>query len=49
MNLETWVVELLDDILTASEKGENYDLHLELPFVNEIAKAYKDTEWIEIY
>lgn len=49
MDLESWVDELLKDIQTASEKGENYDLHLEFEAVNEIAEAYKATKWIEIY
>lgn len=49
MNLETWVVELLKDIQTAAKNGENYDLHLEFPAVDEIAEAYHRTRWIEIY
>ena len=49
MDLETWVNDLLKDIETAAEKGENYDLHLEAPLVEDIATAYKNTEWIEIY
>ena len=49
MYLETWVIDLLKDIQTAAEKGENYDLHLEFPTVNEIAEAYKQVDWIEIY
>lgn len=48
MDLETWVTELLQDIQTAAEKGENYDLHLESTVVAEIAEAYKQTDWIEI-
>lgn len=47
--LEVWVIELLEDIKRASEKGENYNLHLESPAGDEIAKAYDDTKWIEIY
>lgn len=49
MDLETWVTKLLQDIQTAAEKGENYDLHLELPAVEEIADAYSHVNWIEIY
>ena len=49
MVLETWVIHLLKDIETAAEKGENYDLHLEFPAVDEIAEAYRHTKWIEIY
>ena len=49
MDLETWVIELLDDILTASVKDENYDLHLESVLVHEIADAYKNTVAVSIY
>ena len=49
MDLESWVTNLLQDIQTAAEKGENYDLHLEFPAVVEIAEAYDHTAWIEIY
>lgn len=49
MDLETWVLELLQDIQTAAKHGENYDLHLEFPAVEEIAEAYDRTAWIEIY
>ena len=49
MILEGWVVELLQDIKEASEKGENFDLHLESVYVKEIADAYDKTTWIEIY
>lgn len=49
MNLESWIIVLLDDIRTAAEKGENYDLHLESTAVVDIAKAYEKTKWIEIY
>lgn len=46
--LEAWVVQLLEDIKRASEKGENYDLHLESQAVAEIANAYENIKWIEI-
>lgn len=49
MILESWVIELLDDIKEASEAGKNYDLHLESPLVDEIAEAYRHTARIEIY
>ena len=49
MDLEHWVVHLLVDIQEAAMKGENYDLHLEPPALEEIAEAYKRTDWIEIY
>lgn len=49
MILETWIMELLNDIKEASVKGENFDLHLEKEVVKEIADAYNTTTWIEIY
>lgn len=49
MDLEQWVVHLLADIASVAEKGENYDLHLEFPAVEEITEAYHNTKWIEIY
>lgn len=48
-DLETWVIRLLDEIQDASDKNENYDLHLESSVVSEIAEAYEHTKWIEIY
>lgn len=49
MTLESWVIELLEDIKEASEAGENYDLHMESQLVDEIADEYNHTAWIEIY
>ena len=49
MDLETWVIRLLDEIQGAANRNENYDLHLKSTVVTEIAKAYEDAEWIEIY
>lgn len=49
MDLENWVVELLNDIKEASGKDENFDLHLESAYVKEIAEAYDKSKWIEIY
>lgn len=49
MNLESWVVELLNDIKKASLNNENFDLHLESPMVKEIVEAYDKVTWIEIY
>lgn len=49
MDIEAWVIELLQDIQTAAEKGENYDLHMEAVYVKDIAEAYNKTTWIEIY
>lgn len=47
--LEPWIMELLNDIKEASEKNENFDLHLEKEMVKEIADDYKATTSIEIY
>ena len=49
MILESWIIELLEDIKEASRKDENYDLHLEKEMVKEIADAYDKSKWIEIY
>lgn len=49
MMLENWVVDLLESIKEESEKGGNFDLHLEKEMVKEIADAYNSTTWIEIY
>ena len=49
MDVELWVLDLLEDIKKAAEKGENYDLHLESEYVKDIAKAYDATSCIEIY
>lgn len=49
MNLESWVVELLNDIKESAEKGENFDLHMGAPYVAEVAEAYAKSKWIEIY
>lgn len=49
MILESWVIELLNDIKEAAEKGENYDLHMQAPYVKDVATAYNETSWIEIY
>lgn len=49
MDLETWIIRLLDEIQGAANRNENYDLHLESTVVTEIAKAYEDAKWIEIY
>ena len=49
MDLEIWIFHLLKDIETAAEKGENYDLHLEPPAVEEITEAFHNMRWFEIY
>ena len=48
MDLEVWVIELLKDISDAGARNENFDLHMEAPYVQEIAKLYNETKWIEI-
>lgn len=49
INIELWVDELLSDISTAGDKGENYDLHLEAPYVKELTDDIKKLSYIEIY
>lgn len=48
-DIETFITELLEDIKEAGNKNENFDLHMEAPQVKEIADAYNNTKWIEIY
>lgn len=47
-DLETWIIELLDEIQGAANRNENYDLHLESSYVKEISEAYDKATWIEI-
>lgn len=47
--LEHWIVELLEDIKSAANKNENFDLHMESSYVKEVAEEYDKTKWIEIY
>ena len=47
--LETWVIDLLNNIKEADTKGECFDLHLELETVKDITEQYDATTWIEIY
>ena len=49
MNLEMWIIVLLDSIKEAGNKGKNFDLHLDNDTAKEIARAYDNTKWIEIY
>jgi hypothetical protein len=49
MDLEAWLFKLLEDIEKASEKDEEYDLHLDLPAVDEITEAFHNMRWFDIY
>ena len=49
VDIETWIIDLLDEIQGAANRNENYDLHLESSYVKEIANAYDLTTWIEIH
>jgi hypothetical protein len=49
MDLEQWTVNLFKSIEEAANNGENFDLHLENEAAKEIASAYNETKWIEIY
>jgi hypothetical protein len=49
MDLESWVIDLLENIKEAAENDMNFDLHLEASYVVEIAEAYDKSKWIEIY
>jgi hypothetical protein len=48
MDLQTWVIELLEEIRQASLKDENFGLSLNRHDVKEIAEAYDKATWIEI-
>lgn len=48
MNLELWVLALLDSIKEAGYKGKEFDLHLDNDTAKEIAYAYDNAKWIEI-
>lgn len=49
MDLESFVIELLNDIKEAGLKNENFDLHLEAASTKEMAEAIDKMQWIEIY
>ena len=49
MDLERWVIDLLEQIKDAGYNGENFDLHLENDAAKEIGCAYELSKWIEIY
>ena len=49
MDLESWFVQLMDDITKAAYDGTTFDIHLENEAVKEIAAAYEQTKFIEIY
>lgn len=49
IDMSLWIDELLSNIQTAGEKGENYDLHLEASAVKELAEDIKKLSYIEIY
>ena len=49
INIELWVDELLSNISTAGDNGENYDLHLEASVVKELTDDIKKLSCIEIY
>jgi hypothetical protein len=47
--IESFVIELLNDIKSAAIKNENFDLHMEATYVREIAEEIDKVKWIEIY
>ena len=49
IDIESWIIELLDDIKEAGTMNENFDLHLEAVYVKDIAEAIENIQWIEIY
>lgn len=49
MDIEAWVIALLDKIKEASEYNADFTLYLTKETTKEIAGAWDKTEWIEIY
>lgn len=49
LNMENFVVKLLDDIKEAGFKNENFDLHLEAEYTKALAEVIDNIEWVEIY
>lgn len=49
IDIENWLESLLNDIKEAADKNENFDLHMEAPYVKEVAECYDKVKWIEIY
>ena len=48
MELEEWILELLDAIRAASELDATFDIHLEKKTVKELAKQYESITTIEL-
>lgn len=49
MDLEDWLLELLDAIKAASDLEAAFDIHLEKKTVQEIAEQYKEMKGLELY
>lgn len=49
MDLEQWVIDLLKDIKRAASNGNGCAFYLSSEQVKEIAKAYEEVKWIEIF
>lgn len=49
MDLEQWVVELLESIKSASTMDAGFEMRLDIDAVKAIASAYDKVDWIEIY
>lgn len=49
MDLEQWVIDLLNSIKDAGAMDAGFELRLDSDAVKAIASAYKTTDWIEIY
>lgn len=47
--LESWVVQLLNRIAEASERDEDFTLHMDKDEVKKVQEAYAETIHIEIY
>lgn len=49
MNLEQWIIDLLNSIKDANTMGAGFELRLDSDAVKAIASAYETTDWIELY
>lgn len=49
MDLQEWIICVLENIKDASNHGYKVTIELDQEVVHDIAKAYEETKFIEIY
>lgn len=49
MDFEEFIINLMVDITEAANDGLDFNLHLDHQKVKEVAQAYENVEWFEIY